>query len=205
MAQPTELLDGRLRRSLATRRSLQQAALRLFLRRGFEQTTIDEISEAAGVSPRTFFRHFDTKEDVLVGDQEAMKERLAAALAGRPTDEPLLLSVKQAMCELAEQYEGERDEHLLRARVAMVTPSVLARSAEYQRSWELVISEACAARLNTDPGRDIRPALIAAATIAALGVAFMKWVDDDGRSSLDELLVEALDLLYGDFGLGSPA
>src|SRR5438128_1145835 len=83
-------VDGRAQRSADTRRALEQAAIALFIEQGYDRTTIDDIATAAGVSARTFFRHFDAKEDVLIGDQNEMRRRLAHCFSIRPDDEPVL-------------------------------------------------------------------------------------------------------------------
>ena len=114
----------RAQRSVETRRALEQAAIALFLEQGYDRTTIDDIATAAGVSARTFFRHFDAKEDVLIGDQGEMRRRLARCFADRPDDEPLLTCVREALIAFAGEYEDERDDHLRRARVSWSVPSV---------------------------------------------------------------------------------
>lgn len=198
-------LDGRLLRSARTRQALEKAALRLILKKGFEDTTIEEISESAGVSARTFFRHFATKEDVLIGDQSAFRESLSRGFASRPPSEPILESVKQALLELAREYESDRDHHLLAAQVGGQIPSVVARGIQHQRSWEDLISDSCAKRLGVDSTTDPRPRLIAGATVIALALAIGRWVESNGRSQLEDLFCETLDLLQDNFGLPTQA
>src|SRR5207302_6328968 len=76
------------RKKARTREALQEAATGLFSRHGFDRTTVEEIADACEVSPRTFFRYFPTKEDVLFADAEARRERLLAVLADQPPDRP---------------------------------------------------------------------------------------------------------------------
>ena len=76
------------RKKARTREALQEAAMERFARQGFDGTTVEEIAEACEVSPRTFFRYFPTKEDVLFADAAARRERLLEVIAERPVEEP---------------------------------------------------------------------------------------------------------------------
>ena len=196
----SEIVDGRAQRSIETRRALEQAAITLFLDRGYDRTTIDDIANRAGVSARTFFRHFDAKEDVLIGDQGQMRLRLALCFAERPDDEPLLTCVREALIAFAGLYEDERADHLRRARLSWNVPSVAARSAELRRPWEELITDLCARRLGVDARLDLRPLLIARATLAALETALQWWMLHDGRPPLPALIASTLDLLQTGFG-----
>ena len=199
-------LDGRIRRGARTRHTLEKAALRLFVKKGFDETTIEEIAESAGVSGRTFFRHFATKEDVLVGDQAAFRESLARGFAARPEGEPVLESVKQALLTLAREYEDDRDHLLLAAQVGGQIPSVVARGIQHQRSWEDLIANYCAQRLDVDPNTDPRPRLIAGTTVVALALSIGRWVESNGQHQLGDLLSETLELTQDSFGLpGEPS
>src|SRR5215471_9968164 len=86
------------RKKLATRQALEEAALRLFAAQGYEQTTVEEIAEAADVAVRTFFRYFSSKQDVLFGEVATDRvTRLGSELAARPASEPPLASVVAVM------------------------------------------------------------------------------------------------------------
>ncbi|HEV8683242.1 MAG TPA: TetR family transcriptional regulator, partial [Actinomycetota bacterium] len=92
------------RKKLRTRAQLTDAALRLFTERGFDGTTIDDIVEAVEVSPRTFFRYFDSKEDVVIGFFDDMGEELRAMLAARPQREPPFTAVRRSLGSLIGLY-----------------------------------------------------------------------------------------------------
>ena len=201
MSRRLTVVDGRSQRSIETRRALEQAAIALFVEQGYDRTTIDDIATAAGVSARTFFRHFDAKEDVLIGDQGEMRQRLARCFSSRPDEEPVLTCVREALMAFAAEYEDERDDHLRRARLSWSVPSVAARSAELRRPWEELITDLCARRLGVDARLDLRPLLIARATLAALETALQWWMLHDGKPALPTLIASTLDLLQTDFGV----
>lgn len=190
----------RARKRRLTGQALEDAALRLFTERGFEATTVAQIAAEADVSPRTFFHHFASKEDVVLGDYEARLVRLAEVLSARPPDEPPSTAIRRALLEVAEDYEAERERLLLRARLTIATPAVLARSLELQTRWEDLIASTIAARLGVEPDDDLRPRLFAAVTLAGMRVAQRRWLTDGGSARLPALVTDTLDLL--DHGLG---
>jgi len=164
---------------------------------GFDGVTIDDIAVEAGVSRRTFFRYFASKEDVLLADHQLRLEELQEAFGGRPREEPVLTALRNALLSMAFDYEQERQRLLIRARVMAESPSLQARSLLRQRSWEDAVRAMVASRLEVDPARDLRPAVVAATTLAALRVAFTAWLAEEGRPQLLDLVAEALDLLNG--------
>lgn len=98
-------LGTRAKQRAQTRERLQQSALELFHRDGFDATSVAEIAAAAGVTERTFFRHFPSKEAVLFQDYESRLEWFSAALAVRPLDEPILASVAVAVNSFPDDRE----------------------------------------------------------------------------------------------------
>lgn len=195
------LIGRRERKKLQTRRALATAALGLFSERGFDETTIEDITEAADVARRTFFRHFATKEDVVFPDKSELLGRLRRALADRPDAEPLQTSVREAILVFADALsEEDMDIVLLRARLSLGAPSLRARSLERQAIWEDVISEALAARLGVDPVNDLPCRLVATTAVAALRAAFTVWVARGGVGDFRIVVAEAFDLLEGEVG-----
>src|SRR3954453_9627267 len=152
------------RKKSRTRQELVDAATKLFATRGFDETTTEDIAEAADVSQRTFFRHFPSKEAVLYGDTEDLRCQMRLALDARPGDEPVLVAVREAILTLADEDESHKDLRLLQARLAASYPSVSAFSrAVVQLQWEREIIEALARRLGVDPLLDPRPEIFAGA------------------------------------------
>lgn len=192
----SEILGRRERKKRQTRHALEDAAWRLFLRKGFDATTVDDITEAVDVSQRTFFRHFPSKEAVLFADLEDQLERVAEAFERRPADEPLVTAVRGAILSLADDFTARREQHLLRARVGANTPAV----ATYQRTvvqsaFEEAIASAVAQRLGVDPETDLRPNLVAGAASAAMGAAYTAWMARGGEGEFTDLVDEAFDTL----------
>ncbi len=200
-------LDRRERRKRQTRRALQAAAVRLFAERGFEATTIEDITDAVDVGRRTFFRYYATKEDVLLPHNPDVLDRLRAALVARPAEEPIEASLRAVMEAIlgAEQYapEEKRELILLRAELMATTPSLVARSLELQAAWEAVIAEAIAVRRGVDAATDVRSRLLAAGVVATLRVALDVWVARGGTMDLATLVAEGLDALESGFRSGS--
>ena len=194
-AAPSEgLRERRRRRTLA---QLEEVALRLFDERGYDAVTVDDIAAAADVSRRTFFRYFPGKEDVLFADHQQRAEELRRALAARPGDEPPMTALRRAIMSMATDYEIDRERLLRRARIMAATPSLQARSFAQQRTGEQFVTELMAEWLGVDPARDLRPAIVAASTLAAVRVAFGAWLAGGGKADLPALCAEALDLLDG--------
>ena len=171
--------------------------MRLFAERGFDAVTVDDIAAAVDVSARTFFRHFGSKDDVLMSFHRERLARLREKLAARPTDESPLVAVREAMIAMAEDYEAEKDDLFLRTRLMADTPSLVGRALEIQQQWELVIAEAVASRLGVAVDADLRPALVGACAVAALRVASNAWLADAGRVQLPELVDAAMLLIAG--------
>ena len=194
-ALPGEGLRERKRQQTLAR--LEEVALRLFAERGFEAVTVDDITAAAEVSRRTFFRYFPTKEDLLFGEQRQSVDRLRRALADRPADEPVLTALRHALLSMADSYEDARERLLRRAKIMAETPSLQGRNLVHQQAGEQAVTELVADWLGVDPARDLRPAVVAAVTVGALRAATASWFAGGGRAHLPTLAAEALDLVDG--------
>ena len=185
------------RRKRLTAAELEAAAYRLFGERGFEAVTVDDIAAEADVSRRTFFRYFASKEDVLLADHFVQLARLRDALAARPADEPVVTALRHALLSLTSDFEQRKEMVVLRARLMRETPSLQARSLVHQKLWEDAMQEMVAERLGVDPTTDLRPGVVAAATLAAMRVAFTNWLTAGCDGDVIKLTAEALDLLDG--------
>ncbi|WP_245940961.1 TetR/AcrR family transcriptional regulator [Thermasporomyces composti] len=193
-ARPSGLRE---RKKQATRKALREAALRLALERGPENVRVDDIAEAAGVSPRTYNNYFSSREQAIVAAITADREaRVAAAVAARPSDVPLADAVVDA---IVEQYT-EPDE-TTRDVLLMVTTRPALRDAfiDAARSIERPLADAIASRLGD--ADSVTPHVLAASVAAAVHVALERWVTPElpsptglvvPRGSLPDLLRSAL-------------
>jgi AcrR family transcriptional regulator len=181
------------RKKERTRTQLMDAALRLFTQRGFDATTIEDIVEEVEVSPRTFFRYFDSKEDVVIGFFDQMGEGLRSMLAARPEDEPPFTAVRHALASLLDGYTADRERVCAVKRLSLETPAIRARLLDKHARWENRLTEGLAARLGVDPERDSRPRLIAAVSLAAFSTAISAWVASDGRDDPRPILERSLE------------
>ncbi|MHB0878148.1 MAG: acyl-CoA-like ligand-binding transcription factor [Anaerolineae bacterium] len=180
------------RKKAQTRRTIQEHALRLFMEKGYEATTVQEIAAAAGVSHMTFFRYFPTKEDVVLSDD--YDPMLMALVASRPADEPAIDTLRHAIGDGFRQiYAVDREALLARTRLIVSTPALRARLWEQQAASEGMLTAAMAARVGG--AMTFRTRLIAAACFAAITVATVAWAENDGTPPLPELMDQALAML----------
>lgn len=186
------------RRRLRTRRTIQAQALRLFAAKGFQATTIEDIAAAAEMAPRTFFRYFPTKEEVVFWSE--FPPMLAGFVARRPDDEPALEALQHGIVEgLAAVWDQdeERERMLERLRLAFRTPALHPRMRQQQAGWAAELAEILADRLDERPD-NLEVRIIAAAVAAAVWVAAEEWqAQDDGEGELGALIDQALGTVLG--------
>ena len=185
------------RKKQKTRAQLTDAAFRLFGERGFDGTTIEDIVDEVEVSPRTFFRYFDSKEDALLADHSERLALLRETLRARPVDEGPLTAVRAAILEVVGDLEEQREPMLCKMELMQVNPGLRAHSLERMGDLERTLATALAERTGVDPERDLRPRLIAGAVVMAMRVAVEQWGEQDGRGDLRDMVEQALDLLDG--------
>jgi AcrR family transcriptional regulator len=176
------------RKKLATRQALEDAALRLFAAQGYEQTTVEEIAEAADVAVRTFFRYFSSKQDVLFGEVASDRiGRLRSELAARPHHESPVESVIRVMESLDIVGPDEEQQILARLDLMRHQPSLRTRYLELINSMRLVVIEFVAERTQTDPRRELYPLLVGAMAAGTWDTSITLWAESGGALSLREL------------------
>lgn len=189
-------LSRRERKKKQTREALEAAALRLFRSKGYDRTTIKDITEAVDISPRTFFRYFDSKEAVLFGDWRKNLDLLRELILARPREEPVFIAMYQAALELAEADKENESRLMLVKKLAEKSR----RIGDYERNiiypgFERVVTEALALRMGVDPASDPRPRVIAAVSVAAWTTARRIWMESGGKRSISEILSQTFGFL----------
>jgi AcrR family transcriptional regulator len=189
---------------LATRAALKAAALELFAADGFDAVSTSTIAEAAGVTERTFYRHFPTKEAVLFDDYEHRLDWLASALALRPLDEGLIESVVVAVRSYPDDMEVVRQAAQMR-RSLLSKERALAHLQVVQGAFAREISAHAAKRLGPGDDHDLYATVagnvLAAALVGSLDVWGQRGSDLDDE--LEDLLAKAVAYLAS--GLADPA
>ena len=173
---------------------LETAALELYYQNGFEQTTVAEIAERAGLTERTFFRHFPTKEAVLFQDYETQLEWLAEALARRPASESLFDAVLASVAAFPHDLEVVRQAATARAEL-ISAERIASHLRVVQSSFADVLTEFVKNR-NPDVANVDLAAEVAGSTVAAaLVVAVENWGRNGCVGDLGELVAASLDLV----------
>jgi len=171
-------------------RELELISLRLFTEDGFDDTTVERIAAAAGVSRRTFFRYFDSKTDVLWRAFDGEVRRLRDAFAQVPPEVPMMEAIRQVVVG-ANRYRAE-DVPELRTRMNLIgsVPALEASAAHHYDAWERAVSDFAAGRLG-QPASSLYPLAIGRATLAVCRSAYDRWVeraDTDLTAYLDQAL-----------------
>lgn len=172
-----------------TRRRVQEevvdAALTLFLEQGFEETTVDQVVAAAGISRRSFFRYFGTKEDIVFGDLAEQGPVILAALRERPDDEPIWDALGHALSVLSTRMSPERGIAI--GRLVVTSPALRAAHLEKHLRWQQVLAPEVERRVGIG---DAPPGLvgeaIVATVLACLDAATAAWLGQ-GSDDLEEL------------------
>jgi AcrR family transcriptional regulator len=195
------------RKKLATRRLLRRAALELVAERGLANVTVEDIAEAAQVSPRTFFNYFPSKEAVLFGGYEERADALRDRVATRSPGMSAIDVLRAVMAEDAEDMAGELRslggnpaDWIRRMKMARTDPLVRAAHAAQMALLERALTEGLAARLDADAETDPYPGVLAAATVGVVRSCMVFWAGSGGSVQLGHFIDQALQAL----GAGLP-
>lgn len=186
----------RLRRSAGesmwerTRRRVREevldVALELFLEQGFEETTVDQVVDAAGISKRSFFRYFGTKEDIVFGDLAEQGPVILDALRARPNEEPIWDALRHAFLVLSARAEPQRGMAI--ARLIATSPSLRAAHLEKHLRWQEQLAPEVERRLgDSDAPPGLRGQVIVATALACLDTATTSWLERGGQGGIEEL------------------
>ena len=178
------------RRNVTTAAELEETAFELFDERGFEHTTIADITAAAGIARRTFFHYFPSKNDIPWGDFDAGLETMRAEFRALPNDLPLLEAVRHCVVEFNRVPDDQLQAHRRRMRLILGVPALQAHSTLRFQSWREVVAEFVAGRLGA-PQDSLTPQTIAHATLGAAVAAYQHWLAHP-EQELSQLLDTAM-------------
>ncbi len=168
-------------------------AVRLFVKQGFDATTIEQIAAAAGISRRSFFRYFGAKEDIVLGDVAALGQKVKTALEARPACELAWSAMREAFVSLRDPDASPRAE-LAMAKIYHDSPSLRARHLEKHLSWQELLAPDIERRLGvtSGPTPDPRARAVIAAALACLDIALDAWRASDGTADVVQLFDAAV-------------
>lgn len=170
-------LSHRDQKRARTHARIQQEGLRLFLERGFDAVTLDDVAAAADVSRRTLFHYFPSKEAIALGFKAGLGPRIVAAVARRPDGEGLLEMAEHALTDMAGDYQSAEAKAL--ARLVHDTPALRGGDHAKYEEMERMLADALARRagLSVDPEQ---AHVVAVAAIGVLRQATEAWLASDG-------------------------
>jgi AcrR family transcriptional regulator len=181
-------------RRRTTREALRSAALASFAKRGFANVTVTELAREAGVTERTFFRHFPSKEAVLFKDYETQVEWLAEALASRPGSEPIFDAVLASILSFPHDLEVVRQAATARAEM-ISAERIAAHLRVVQASFANVITDFVKKRHSDMPDINLFADVAGATLAAALVVAVENWGRTGCAGNLAEMTTKCVDLV----------
>ena len=181
------------RKMMRTKEAIRSNALRLFLKRGFDETTIGEIAIAAEVSPMTIFRYFPTKEDIVLTDD--FDPMLVEQIKQRSAKESLVSKIGLAIIESFARMDGpSRNALLTRIKLGLRTPALRSKRWDnIYRTQKAITDALCDDEMNTHECFDIDVA--AGICLSAISSALFCWASTDGSTDPLLLMERALNSL----------
>jgi len=174
------------------RADIRRAAFRLFVERGYDAVTTEEIAAAAGVSPRTFFRHVPTKEELLLAPVRHGGAVIVNLLEQRPAGESPDIALVNAIITRTRSFDPADCEEWRAA--LLVAPGLLDRVTIHTPDDKDRAAKLIAERMGANPDVDIRPGLLVQLAFAAADFGFQRWVrQSNNRAPLDRYVTEALE------------
>ncbi|MFM8896030.1 MAG: mycofactocin system transcriptional regulator [Actinomycetales bacterium] len=173
--------------------AIEAAAFRLFTTQGFEETTTDEIAEAAGIGRRTLFRYFPSKNDIPWGQFDDSLEEFRRGLAQAPRSMPTWRAVHDGVVRFNTFEDAAIAQHRVRMRLILQTPSLQAHSVLMYERWRAVIADYVASRYRCRP-ESLLPRTIGHVSLALAISAYEQWLRP-GNRHLTDVLSEAMTTL----------
>lgn len=173
--------------------AIEKVALELIAARGFDETSIEDIAAAAGISRRSFFRYFASKNDIPFGDNATLLHDLEEWLMAQPDDRPMFEVIAEAVNRFNRLHTDGPVAHRERMELILHTPSVWANAALIHADWRAVVARYAARRMGL-PSEDLAPQLAAHVSLGASYAAYDQWLRDDS-SDLFELVRRTFDMV----------
>jgi mycofactocin system transcriptional regulator len=169
---------------------LERIGLELFTSNGFEETTIDDIAAAAGISRRTFFRYYTSKNDLVWGDFDTELAGLRVRLAATPPEVTMMTALREAVVAFNRVDAAQAPVHRRRMALILGVPALIAHSTLRFAGWRDVIAEFVGARTGQPPA-GLLPQVVAHAALGCAIAAYAEWLQHPD-ADLDRLLDEAI-------------
>jgi AcrR family transcriptional regulator len=186
------MVEGlRERKKVKTRQALADAGMKLFAKKGFESTTVDEIADTAMVSRSTFFRYFPTKEAIVFQHQPARLAMLQEFLAARRRGESPVRATIRACLELSDEFMSQRDDLCRQHGVIQKSPLLIAKEMEVDREWEAAIARSLSKENGSTAKSKRRARVQAGAILGIVRASLREWYKGGCRKNLRTLGEEA--------------
>lgn len=169
------------RRRSTTQDHITNVALDLFAERGFDDVSVDDVARAAGISRRTLFRYYPTKNAIPWGDFDAHLGLMRGLLHAEPYDAPMSVALRSALLAFNRFDETETARHRERMRVILETAALQAHSMTMYAGWRAVVADFVARRLGVKPG-DLVPQTTAWTMLGVAMSAYENWLADESAS-----------------------
>lgn len=187
------------RKKLQTRTAIVTAALELFEQQGFEATTIEDIAAAADISPRTFFRYFESKQDVVMAHTNDKGDDLGTRVEARPAHEGPVEALRQTILAQLSALVAADDTVLREMRVMMSSPELRAMALDHFHEHQEQLAAALAVRMNQPPDA-LGPHVLAGVFSTAVWAAVDRWVAEGAdRDRLVPMVDEVFRMLASGF------
>ncbi len=180
------------RKQQQTRERLKRAAMALFLERGFEAATIDDIAAAADVSRRSFFHYFASKEDVVAAWQEDAAAALVAGILARPADESMLTAAENAIAAAVKRIDPT--EAAAMSRLKRDNPALHARDQLKYEKLERALADGLAQRAGRKSDR-LKARLVAMIATGAMRVGGESWIGEGAREKPEAFVKRTFDAI----------
>lgn len=172
------------------------SAMRLFAERGYDSVTVEEIAEICGLSPRTFFRYFGTKEDVLFAGTDARRELLLDMVDAQPADATPFGALHETSRMFAAHYEPDREQYRTRARIIESASSLQSRNSELSQQWDRGVAEVLRRSGRAEGISELDLRLVVGACMTAVRVCIEQWLQSE------EDLLGLIDAAFDRLGTG---